>query len=129
MFINLDMAKAYDRVKWRFLRNILLSFSSSSAWVSWTMSHVTSSSFFVLPNDQPSQLFGASRGLHQGDPLSPYLFIIMDEGWGRFIKHQVSQNYIHRWRWGNGLPSLSHLQFVDDSTLARIARVKEAKTF
>ena len=129
MFVKLDMAKAYDRVKWSFLRSILLSFGFSSDWVSWIMSCVTSASFFVLINGQPSQLFGASRGLRQGDPLSPYLFIIMAKGLGRFIKHQVSQNSIQGWRWGNGLPSLSHLQFVDDSALVGLARIKEAKAF
>ena len=93
------------------------------------MSCVTSTSFSVLINGQPSQLFGASRGLCQGDPLSPYLFIIMAEGLGRFIKYQVSQNAIQGWWWGNGLPSLSHLQFVDDSALAGLARIKEAEAF
>ena len=93
------------------------------------MSCVTSASFSILINGQPSQLFGASRGLRQGDPLSPYLFIIMAEGLGRFIKYQVSQNAIQGWRWGNGLPSLSHLQFVDDSALAGLARIKEAEAF
>ena len=63
MFVKIDMAKAYDRAKWSFLRNILLTFSFSFDWVSWTMSSVTSTSFSVLLNGQPSQLFDASRGL------------------------------------------------------------------
>ena len=63
MFVKLDMAKAYDRVKWSFIRSILPSFGFSSDWVSWTMSCVTFASFSVFINGQPSQLFGASRGL------------------------------------------------------------------
>ena len=54
MFVKLDMAKAYDRVKWRFLQNILLNFGFSSKWVSWTMSCVTYTSFSILLNGQPS---------------------------------------------------------------------------
>ena len=54
MFVKLDMAKAYDRVKWSFLRSILLSFGFSSNWVSWTTSCVTSTSFSILINGQPS---------------------------------------------------------------------------
>ena len=52
MFVKLDMAKAYDRVKWSFLRNILLTFVFGSNWVSWTMSCVTSASFqfFLMIN-------------------------------------------------------------------------------
>ena len=90
MFVKLDMAKAYNRAKWSFLRNILLTFSFSSEWVSLTMSCVTSTPFSILLNSQPSQLFDASRGLHQGDPLYPYIFIIMDKGMGRLVKYQVS---------------------------------------
>ena len=54
MFVTMDMAKAYNRVKWSFLRNILLTFCFSSDWVSWTMSCVTSASFLVLLNGEPS---------------------------------------------------------------------------
>jgi len=54
MFVKLDMAKAYDRVKCSFLNCILLSFGFSSDWVSWTMSCVTSASFSILINGQPS---------------------------------------------------------------------------
>ena len=64
MFVKLDIAKAYDRVKWSFLRSILLSFGFSFDWVSWTMSCVTSASFSVLINGQPPQLFHTSIHHH-----------------------------------------------------------------
>ena len=54
MFVNLNMVRAYNRVKWIFLRNILLTFGFSSNWVSWTISCITSASFSVLLNGQPS---------------------------------------------------------------------------
>ena len=117
MFIKLDMAKAYDRVNWGFLQKVLLAFGFSQEWVRWVRSCVTNPSFSVLLNGEPLELFGASRGLFQGDPLSPYLFIIMAEGLGRLIKFHVSQNLIQGWQCGNGLPTLSHLQFVDDTNL------------
>lgn len=63
MFIKLDMAKAYDRVSWDFLQKILLAFGFGEEWVNWVLSCVTSTSFSVLINGEPSQLFCASRGL------------------------------------------------------------------
>ncbi|XP_057831111.2 uncharacterized protein LOC131041899 [Cryptomeria japonica] len=93
------------------------------------MSCVTSSSFLVIVNGKPSEPFGVSRGLHQGDPLLSYLFIIMVEGLGHFLKFRASQGLIHGWQWGNGLPQISHLQFVDDTTLMGLARIREAESF
>ena len=89
MFIKLDMAKAYDRVKWIFLQNILLAFGFYQKWVNWVMSCVTSASFSVLLNGVPSEPFASSRVLCQGDPISPYLFIILAEGLGYFLKLRV----------------------------------------
>ena len=63
MFIKLDMAKAYDRVSWEFLQKILLTFGFVEEWVDWIISCVTSPSFSVLINGEPSDLFSASRGL------------------------------------------------------------------
>ena len=129
MFMKLDMAKAYDQVKWEFLQKVLLTFCFAEEWVNWILSCVTSSSFSVIINGEPSNLFTASRGLRQGDPLSPYLFIIMVEGLGIFINSQVGQGLIHGWSWNDSLPSYSHHQFVDDTVLMGMARVSEAINF
>lgn len=67
------------------------------------MSCVTSASLSVLVNGVPSKPFGASRGLHQGDHISPYLFIILADGLGRFLKLRVHQGLIHGWKWGASL--------------------------
>ena len=72
--------------------------------------------FSVLVNGVPSEPFSASRGLRQGDPISPYLFIILAEGLGHFLKLCVHQGLIHGWKWGASLPPISHLQFVDDTS-------------
>lgn len=103
MFIKLDMAKAYDRVQWSFLQKILRAFGFADEWIQWVLSCVTSTSFSVLINGDHTELFGASRGLCQGDPLSPYLFILLAEGLGRLIKHNVGRGSIQGWRWGNDL--------------------------
>ena len=126
MFIKLDMAKAYDRVRWSFLQRVLSAFGFAQEWIQWVWSCVMSVSFSVLINGSHSELFGASRGLRQGDPLSPYLFILLVEGLGRWIKQNVGSGYIQGWRWGGTLPPQTHLQFVDDTALMGMATMREA---
>ena len=90
------------------------------------MSCVNSTSFSVLINGEHSDLFGASQGLWQGDPLSPYLFLLLAEGLGRLIKKNVERGSLQGWQWGGILPMQSHLQFVDDTALMGMATICEA---
>ena len=126
MFIKLDLAKAYDRVSWDFLANVLLAFGFDMEWVDWVLSCVTSPSFSVLINGEPTDLFSTSQGLQQGDPISSYLFIIMAEGLGRFIKSQEDMGLVQGWKWHNDIPAYTHLQFVDDTGLMGLATINEA---
>ena len=94
MFIKLDMAKAYDRVRWSFLQKVLGAFHFEEEWIGWVMSCANLTSFSVLINGEHSNLFGASRGLRQGDPLSPYLFLLLVEGSRQLIKRNVEGGFI-----------------------------------
>jgi hypothetical protein len=85
MLIKLDMSKAYDRISWNFLRKMLEAFSFAEEWVRWILGLVSTTFFSILINGSPSKNFNPSRGLRQGDPLSPYLYIILAEGLGRLI--------------------------------------------
>lgn len=127
MFIKLDLAKAYNRVSWEFLGRVLLAFGFDMEWVDWILNYVTSPSFFILINGEPTELFSASRGLRQEDPLSPHLFIIMAKGLGRFIKLQAKQGLVHGWKWNNNILVYTHLQFVDDTGLMGLATMNEAR--
>eukprot|EP00253_Pinus_taeda_P016878 PITA_16878 len=125
--IKLDLSKAYDRLSWNYLGKVLESFGFCRRWIDWIHSLISSPSFSILVNGTPSKTFSASRGLRQGDPLSPFLFILAAEGLGRFIKKEREANKIKGLKlWGNNL-HLTHQQFVDDIMFFGEPTVKEVK--
>eukprot|EP00253_Pinus_taeda_P021995 PITA_21995 len=92
MILKLDLSKAFDKLSWTYIQKILNAFGFSHMWVRWIMGLLSSSFFSILVNGYPSQPFRPSRGIRQGDPLSPFLFILMAEGLGRLIKQShISQ--------------------------------------
>eukprot|EP00253_Pinus_taeda_P034939 PITA_34939 len=96
-------------------------------WIYWIHNLISSPNFSILVNGIPSKPFSASRGLCQGDPLSPFLFILAAEGLGRFIKKERETGKIKGLKiWGHNL-CLTHQQFVDDIMLFGEPTVKEVK--
>lgn len=75
--IKLNFAKAFDLVDWSALLSILQARGFPSAWCGWMRELLQTSRSAVLVNGCPGPWISCKRGLHQGDPLSPYLFLIV----------------------------------------------------
>eukprot|EP00253_Pinus_taeda_P015440 PITA_15440 len=123
MLIKLDLSKSYDRLSWKYLERILKAFGFCDRWVNWVLSMISTLNFSILLNGAPSATFNATRGLRQGDPLSPFLFIIAAEGLGRYFIKELRERKIQGLRlWGNQT-TVTHQQFMESSGM----EVKEVK--
>eukprot|EP00253_Pinus_taeda_P014925 PITA_14925 len=112
----------------QYIQKILNAFGFDPSWARWILSLLTSSFFSVLINGIPSDTFCPSRGIRQGDPLSPFLFVIISEGLGRNIKSAIASCCFKGLSFNN-FPSFSHQQFVDDNMLFGHPSVQEARLF
>ena len=115
MAIKTDMSEAFDRVEWSFLRTLMLKLGFSSKWVDWIMTCIETVSYQVLINGEPKGSISPSRGIRQGDPLSPYLFIICTEALIARIKQAEWFGKIQGFHLSRASPPVSHLLFADDS--------------
>ena len=84
--VKLDMHKAYDRVEWIFLEKIMTKLGFDQHWVKLIMACVTSVRYRVRFNSVETDTIIPTRGLRQGDPLSPYLFLLVAEGLSCMLK-------------------------------------------
>lgn len=112
--LKLDISKAYDRVEWNFLKCAMQKLGFSSNWIELTMNCITTPSFSVLINRVPKGQIQPQRGLRQGCPFSPYLFLLCAEVFFNMLIQADQNQIIHGLRFNSSL-SISHLLFADDS--------------
>ena len=125
--MKLDISKAYDKVEWDFLKRIMLKLGFPDVWVDRVMSYVISPSFSILINGKPYGTIHPTRGIWQGDPLSPYLFLLCAEGFTSLLQTAELERTIHGVSICRRAPCISHLLFADDSLLFCQAIEKETK--
>ncbi|XP_027077095.1 uncharacterized protein [Coffea arabica] len=112
--LKLDMAKAYDRVSWIFLLQVLRRFGFSERWIDMIWRLISNVWFSVLINGSPCGFFQSTRGLRQGDPISPALFIIGAEVFSRSLNSLVGQRGFLPFKVPTSCPIVTHLAYADD---------------
>ncbi|XP_060965559.1 uncharacterized protein LOC133034485 [Cannabis sativa] len=115
--LKLDMSKAFDRVEWFFLQAVMTKMGFDSKWVTLVMKCVSSATLTFNINGAIKGSVVPKRGLRQGDPISPYLFLICSEGLSALLKNEESLGNLKGLSIARGAPSVSHLLFADDSLL------------
>jgi hypothetical protein len=126
--IKLDIAKAYDSLEWDFIQNTLTAMGFHSKILNSIMQCINSVTFSILINGSPTDSFKPQRDIRQGDPLSPYLFILCAEVLSGIIDKSQKDGLIHGIAIATNAPPISHLLYADDNILFCRAKRDEAKT-
>lgn len=115
IFLKIDFSKAFDSVSWKFLFKIMRARGFPDKWIGWIETTLNTASSSVVINGEQSDHFMHKRGLRQGDPISPMLFIVAADAFQRMIKIANTQlqdpisNRIHE--------SIKALQYADDTVI------------
>ncbi|XP_012847034.1 PREDICTED: uncharacterized protein LOC105967016 [Erythranthe guttata] len=117
MAVKLDISKAYDRIEWLFLRKILCRLGFLPGFVDLIMLCISSVSYSFLFNGSQFGSLRPSRGIRQGDPLSPYMFICCVEALITMVQKAVNEGNFHGIKIAPSAPTISNLCFADDTLL------------
>jgi hypothetical protein len=124
--VKLDMMKAYDRVEWHYLEAIMIKLGFSANFVRLIMKCVTSVRFTIRANGELLPYFTPTRGLRQGDPMSPFLFLICAEGFTTLLNLFGGVSVDRGIRASPRSPWINHLLFADDSLIFMKANEQSA---
>ena len=117
MTVKIDIYKAYDKIDLHFLRSVLMGMDFPELWIRLIMNCVTSVSYEVLINGSPQPQFKPLCDLCQGDPLSPFRFVLCMNVLSQALDKSAENRAIKGIRIARNAPKITHLLFADDAIL------------
>lgn len=114
---KLDISKAYDRVRWDYLEEMLQTMNFPDKWVYLLMSCFKYVKYSIVLNGIECGKISPIRGLRQRDPFSPYLFLIIAQDLSKLIQDAVDRKQREGFSVVKNAPMVTHLFFADDSLL------------
>ncbi|KAK3184200.1 hypothetical protein Dsin_031486 [Dipteronia sinensis] len=115
--LKIDIRKAFDSISWPFLFEVLRCFGFSESFIGWVAAIFDSARISVLINGSPHGYFPCSRGVRQGDPLSPLLFCLAKDFFSRYLTHLVDSGSLTSISSSIGMRAPSHFFYADDAIL------------
>jgi hypothetical protein len=125
--LKVDLMKAYDSLNWEYILHYLKCLGAPTRFISWIRECITSPSFTIALNGSLVGYFHGKKGLRQGDPISPYLFVIPMEGLSLLLGDAVSSNSQFDFHPGCRELKLNHLCFADDLLIFFAASIRSVK--
>lgn len=126
MEIKVDMAKAYERVEWYILGKIIAAHGLSNHFGNIIAQCISTVHYSVLGNGSPCSFFSGTRGIRQGDPLSPTLFILVADLLSRILARSKSASKLSGVKTSRTNLGISHLMYADDLVIYYKANTTEA---
>ena len=110
LLFKVDFEKAYDSIDWGYLEEVMRKMGFPVLWRKWIKECIGTATTSVLVNGSPTDEFQLKRGLRQGDPLSPFLFLLAAEGFNTLMKSMVDNHLFHGYKVGSDISTVvSHL--------------------
>ncbi|XP_035844161.1 secreted RxLR effector protein 78-like [Helianthus annuus] len=116
--LKLDFDKAYDNVNWKFVVDVLHQMGFHDTWCKWIWGILKSANSSVLVNGSPTFTFKCEKGMRQGDPLSPFLFLVEMKALSCMIEKAKEEEVIRGIKISNNGLCISHLFYVDDAIIS-----------
>ncbi|KAL9681261.1 hypothetical protein QQ045_013043 [Rhodiola kirilowii] len=113
IMLKIDMSKAYDRICWKFILKMLSVFGFSNKWIDLIYRNISNCWYSVLWNG----FIKSNRGVRQGDPLSPSLFILAMDYLSKLINNCIRRNEISTYKLQGCKTYMHHLMYADDLLL------------